>query len=196
MKNRWIWCVAAAACGVSFLMGTVVETVVAQEGEGGAMPMPEWMKLTREHEGFQKSVGDWKVTEKWWVSPDAAPMVTKAEASCKLHLNGRFLKQKYKSTMEGHPFEGRLYIGFDTLAKEYVSVWMDSMSPYLHYSRGKEVDGVLWFKGKSPDHMSGKMQTTAMSIEWKDDDEYVLTAYKLADDGSRTKTGELTYKRD
>ena len=109
---------------------------------------------------------------------------------------GRFLKQKYQSSFMGKPFEGRLYIGFDTLAKEYVSVWMDSMSPYLHYSRGKEKDGVIWLTGKAPDHMTGKMGTSTMSVEWKDDDNYELTFYKVADDGSKTKTGKLSYERD
>ena len=195
MRNRWMWFAVAVTCCACFFMGTVV----AQEGEDkgmGGMQMPAWMQKTQEHEDFKKSVGDWTVNAKFQMAPGAPPMETTAEAKTTLILNGFFMRQDYKGNMMGRPFEGVLHIGYDTIAKEFVSVWIDSMSPYLFLSRGKINEaGVLVLKGKEPDPMTGKIKDNEMTLEWTDADTYVFTFYSFGEDGTKTKGGEMVYKR-
>jgi hypothetical protein len=193
-KKQWI--AAAALVAGAFLLGRAV----AQEDEGDAggagMPgMPAWTQLTEEHAGLKKMVGDWTAESKFWIAPGQDPMVSKATASAKLIFGGRFLQMDYRGDMMGQPFNGLLHVGFDTIAKDFVSVWMDNMSPIVSVSRGPMKGGVIQLAGRDPEWMTGKMQDAWMNIRWLNDDQYVLEMWGPAPDGTKQKGGEIVYTR-
>lgn len=194
MKNPKTWCVAVLVGCLCFLVGNVV----AQEEEGGQKPaagmggMPEHMKLTAEHENFKKMVGQWDSS--WELK--LPPMKGTGTATTKLILNGRFVRQDYESEMMGQPWQGVLHIGYDTVAKEFVSVWMESMSPIMAVSRGKrQADGSLRLIGTESDPMTGQRKKVAVVTRWLNDNQYTVAFYNIGDDGKETRAGLITYTR-
>ena len=129
------------------------------------------------------------------MTPGADPMVDEGEAVTKLLYDGKIVHQNYKGSIMGKPFTGQLFMGFDTIDKEFVSVWMDSMSPIISVSRGKERDGVINFEGKEANPMTGMKEKSLMSVEWINDDQYKVTFHKVTEEGKKVLGGEMTYTR-
>ena len=172
--------------------------VAAQEGEGGmGMQMPGWTKLTKEHADLAKIAGDWTYTMKMWMAPGTPPMESTGTASGKLLWQGNYLEQHVGGNMMGRDWSGRLLLGYDTIDKEHVAVWYDSMSPIISISRGKEKDGVITYEGMEADHMNpvGTKQKSKMTVKWDNDDQYSVTFFKVQKDGTDQKTGEIIYTR-
>lgn len=179
------------ACGACFVAGQVF----AGEGEVGGMPLPEWMQKGPEHEHLAKSAGEWDVAQKMWMAPGQPPMESKATSSASLLWDGRFLQSTFRGDMMGTPFEGRLLMGFDRVDKEYVAIWIDSLSTYISVSRGKEKDGVITFETNDPDFMTGQKKPARMVMTWADDDTYTLAFQEPSGAGEPTTTMEMTYTR-
>ncbi|MHC4972830.1 MAG: DUF1579 family protein [Planctomycetota bacterium] len=194
MKNPKLWCIAALLGCVCFLVGNVT----AQE-EGGKKPaagmgaMPEHMKLTQEHADLKKMVGQWDSSWEWTLP---MPMKGTGTATTKLILGGRFIRQDYESEMMGQPWQGVLHLGYDTIEKEFVSVWMDSGSPIMSVSRGKrQADGSIKLIGMDPDHMTGKKHKVAVVTRWVNDNQYTVAFYTVSAEGKETQVGLMTYTR-
>jgi len=173
--------------------------VSAQEGEGGkGMGMrPGWTELTKEHADLKKAAGDWTYTMKTWMAPGTPPMESTGTASGKLLWQGNYLELHIEGNMMGQAWKGRLLLGYDTIDKEHVAVWYDSMSPIISISRGKEKDGVITYEGMEACHMNpaGTKQKSKMTVKWENDDQYTVTFFKVQKDGTDQKTGELIYTR-
>ncbi|MCA8960720.1 MAG: DUF1579 family protein, partial [Planctomycetes bacterium] len=152
--------VLAIALGLvaAFTLGQA--TAVQTEGQGmeGMPPMPEWMQLTECHKEMVKSCGTFDVKGTMWMVPGEPAEEFQATATRKMIMDGRFVQEDFVSEFMGMPFKGMSIEGYDTIAKEMVSIWIDSSSPYLSVQRGKvEKDGTMVMMGKSPDMMSGDM---------------------------------------
>lgn len=194
MRNPKLWCVAALLGCICFLVGNVV----AQE-DGGQKPaagmgmMPEHLKLTAEHESLKKMVGQWDSSWEWKLP---MPMKGTGTATTKLILGGRYIRQDYESEMMGQPWQGILHLGYDTIEKEFVSVWMDSGSPILSVSRGKrQADGSIRLIGMDPDYMTGKKMQVAVVTRWINDNQYTVAFYTVDKAGKETQAGLMTYTR-
>lgn len=194
MRNRrWIWWgVVAVLCGLSFLAGGVV----AQDApEGGGMEMPAWMHRTAEHEALARMAGTWEVSMRWWTHPDAEPMTSTGTTVMAPVLGGNFLRQEFTHEWMGMTFHGLGFIGYDTVDREYVSIWMEDAQPVLWVGRGKEKDGVITYEGTHPDPVTGVKQPGIFTFRREGDDKAILEIYGVAGDGSRVKQGEMTYRR-
>ncbi len=192
MNKLMISAAALVVCGGCFLAGHVFAQE-ANEG-GGGFQLPAWTQKGPQHEGMQKSVGTWDVATKMWM-PGQPPMEGKDKTTSSLLFDGRFIESKYEGSMMGVPFTGRLLLGFDQVDKEWVAVWIDSMSTYVSVSRGPEVDGVITFKTNDPDWTTGKKKPAEMVMKWTSDDQYVLTFQEKGEDGAMRTTMEFTYTR-
>ena len=90
------------------------------------------------HKALQPFVGTWTYTAAWWTSPDAEPQAMTGLAVNSLIFGGRFLKQEIRGDAEGMPpFEGLGFTGYDTIRKEYASIWFDSMATGLMTGAGQ-----------------------------------------------------------
>src|SRR4051794_25583712 len=74
----------------------------------------------KEHEVLKKLAGSYDVTFKMWMEPGKDPVETKATAEFTMEMNGRYLKQVFKGTIMGQPFNGIGYDGFDRTVNKYV----------------------------------------------------------------------------
>lgn len=187
MKRARFCSALAVACAAGLFVGIGV----AQEGG-----MPAWMRPAPEHKALERLVGNWEVDSVFHMGPPGTePMKSKGKAVGKSILGGHFVDQEYESEMMGQPFKGRLTVGFDTVAKEYVSCWVDSMSPYMYVSRGKEKEGKIVYEGREPSHMTGEMVSYQHVVTWKSDDEYTFEMIGAGPDGKMAPMGTLTYRR-
>lgn len=188
MKSKTLWGAIALLCPVAFLVGRVT-------AEEGGWEAPAWTKKTDEHEAMKKRVGEWNVKTKWWMDPSAPPKEGTATTRAELILGGYYLQETFKADFMGQPFEGRHLLGYDTIAKEYVSVWSDNMNPVPSISRGNEKDGVVTMHGMNPDWGSDKKIKQWTKLSWDNDDQFTFRFYRAGPDGEDFKTGEFVYTR-
>ena len=177
--------------------------IVAQEGEGGAdmeSMMAEWAKYMtpgEHHKHMAKMVGEWDVASKMWMGP-GEPMETKGTATFTSEFGGLYIRHHYKSEFMGQSFEGQGLMGYDIYAGEHVSTWHDNMSSGIYMSRGtcNAEDKTMTSMGTMDDPMTGRKDVHFKEvIKTIDDDHFVFSMYELGDDGSETKTMEMTYTR-
>ena len=192
--SRWMTTAAVlVACGACFLVGQVS---AQDDGGGGGMQMPEWAQKGPEHEAMKKWAGEWDVAQKMWMAPGQPPMEMAATNSAALLWDGRYLTSDFKGDYMGTPFTGRLLMGFDRADEKWVAIWIDSMSTYISVSRGVEKDGKITFETNDPDWVTGEKKKSEMVIEWKGDDQYVLSMMAAGPDGKPFTQMEMTYSRN
>ncbi len=197
MKLRVLLIGAAVGVASVLLLGEVA----AQDGEGGmGFQPPAWMKLTKEHKQFEKSVGEWEYTMKWSMAPGAPPWEGKGKTSAKLLWNGLFLEEESKGSMswggQKSDYEARLILGYDTITKEYVSIWLDSSSPIMSIGRGTEKNGAVTLYGEEPEYMNpaGIKKKVKLVVRHVNKDKRTFTSYDVKPGGD-VKTGEIVYTR-
>jgi hypothetical protein len=172
MKRYFRFAVPALACAAGLLVGVAVAQDGGQDGGAGmGMPTPAWAVKGKEHDVLKKMVGTWDAQATMGGAP-----VGPGKGENALILGGNFLEQTYKGQMGPVNFEGKLILGYDTLDKAWVSIWIDNMSPVFSISRGTEKDGVVTFKTNDPDMMdpSGKRKEGTMTVTWTGDNSYTV----------------------
>ena len=192
MKLTRTGLMATAICAVSFFVGSVV----AQDDEGMG-PMPPWMKQTKEHAELKKLAGEWDVEFQLWMMPGAPPEKAKGTSKFELVFGGKFVRETVKATMMGKPFEGEGLTGYDTVAKEFITVWFDNQSPVMSMFRGSRKDGVMTSTGKTPNMMDpkGTKKDVKAITKYESADKFIFSMWDVGADGKDTKTMELTYTR-
>jgi hypothetical protein len=155
--------------------------------------MPAWTQPTAEHKELAKSVGNWDVKGEFSM-PGQPPQQITGTAKRELILNGMFLKETFHSEFAGMPFEGQLLQGYDTIRKEWVSIWMDSGSPVISVSQGKKEGDALVFFGEDPDFMTGKLKKTKTVVKVPDADHVTVSIYDVLE-GSESLHMQMDYTR-
>ena len=98
------------------------------------------MKLTsptEAHKVFEPLAGKWNYIAKMWMTPEAKADEMTGTAESTVIYGGRFLKQEFKGTWMGQPFEGLGYTGYDVIKGEYVSIWLDNMATGIMVATGQ-----------------------------------------------------------
>ena len=93
-------------------------------------------------------------------------------------------------------YEARLILGYDTITKEYVSIWLDSSSPIMSIGRGTEKDGAVTLYGEEPEYMNpvGTKKKVKLVVRNESKDKRTFTSYDVKPGGG-VKTGEIVYTR-
>ena len=179
--------------------------VVSQDKDTGGQPdeqvMQAWMKYAQPgefHARLEPLVGHWTQTVKWWMAPDAPPVLGTGTYEYKWILGGRFLLQKVKGGPEEQPFEGLGLIGYDNFKKKYTSMWTDSMSTAIFTALGTCDDSgkVFTFVGEHDDVFTGKPNQKFRAItRIVSKDKLIDEMYMKGPDGKEFKTLEITSTR-
>jgi Protein of unknown function (DUF1579) len=112
-------------------------------------------------------------------------------------LGNRYLRQEWKGTFAGEPFEGVGYFGYDNTKKHYFSTWFDTMSTGVMVSTGKYDPATKKFtlSGTFPDPMSGKDTTVRQLVTIVDDNTHKMEMWGPGPDGKDAKMMEIVYTR-
>jgi hypothetical protein len=111
-----------------------------QEGKIDIQAMMEIYKKagtpSEPHKLLANLEGSWTTRTRSWMEPGKPPIESTGTCEQKMVLDGHYLRQEYTGDMMGTPFKGINLLGYDNHAKQYVSVWLDSMSTVIFYFEG------------------------------------------------------------
>jgi hypothetical protein len=112
-------------------------------------------------------------------------------------LGGRYVQTTWTTSFMGMPFEGRGTEGYDNLAKQYVSSWVDNMGTGILYSTGTcdEKGTKCSYKGDMMDPMTGQKSYMRQEVTWIDDNTFKTEMSGPGPDGKEFKWMEITVKR-
>jgi hypothetical protein len=136
-----------------------------------------------EHDRLKEMEGVWDVTI------DYDGREAKGTISYKMDLNGCWLVGKFDGEAFGQKFEGRSLDSYDSIAKLYVSIWVDSLSTRAQISEGK------YDPKTKKTTLSGEWGRFQSTREMKDKDTMVLTMVAPSGTGVGSRTIKTTYKR-
>ncbi len=135
-----VGCLALGALVGALAIGAGPEKKEAPKGGAPdeAAMMEAMMKLATPgaaHKHLEQWAGDWNLVVKSWMAPDAPVEESKATASSKLIMGGRYLVEKVNGSwdMGGQimEFEGMAIMGFDNQKQQFFSLWFDNFGTGL-----------------------------------------------------------------
>jgi hypothetical protein len=156
----------------------------------------EFPTPTAEHAGLQERAGVWNVQSSFYMDPDPATPPMVAEAKETVETFGDFwTRSVYESDFMGQPFRGQATLGYDPEKEEYVSTWIDTMSPTFFHFRGKLEGDTLEMKGRAFDCMS-KLEASYRTTEvHRSPDERVFEMFMELPDGNEFRMMTHVYTR-
>jgi len=197
--------VALSQDGMDFSVPPVdpAEHQIAPAFDPSSVSMEAWMKTTtpgEEHKLLGKLVGDYDVVTKMWMNGagNGQPTVSKGEASIKWILGGKHLREHFKGTMMGQPFEGSATTSYDIYAGQYVTHWVDSMSTTAGVMKGHaSMDGgaIVQYGAMDEPMMNMRGKTIKAVTRKVDEDTHVFEMHDLHIGGDNTMVFEMTYTR-
>jgi hypothetical protein len=160
----------------------------------------EATERTKRHEMLDKMTGEYDVTIKMWMGGEGTgmPTVSQAESTIKWALGKKHLREDFRGTVMGQPFEGLGMTSYDNYSGQYVSYWADTMStaPSLMRGHASMDGGAIIFYGAMDDPMMGVRGKMVKAVtRMIDEDTHVMEMHDLHIGESHTKVMELTYTR-
>lgn len=151
---------------------------------------------TAAHKRLEEHAGRWKVAAKFYMDPSQPPMEIEATETIEM-FGGFWTVSTFEADMFGAPFRGKATLGYDPIAEEYVSTWIDTMSPnFFKFTGNFDASGkVLEMSGEAYSMMTNELTRYRTTEEHKGPDERVLEMFVTAPDGSELKMFTHVYTR-
>jgi hypothetical protein len=145
------------------------------------------------HAELAKQVGEWDADVEHYM-PGMPVEKSKGSAKVTMVMNGRFLREDFKGTMMGQPFEGMMLLGYDNNLKRYDSTWIDSMGTGMMVTNSK---------GDTPEELSGsfycpmaKKEITARLVtKFVNNGKHIFEMHAPGLDGKEALMMRITYNR-
>jgi len=148
------------------------------------------------HKRLLPMVGSFRAVTEFVMAPGGPAQQHDGTSENTLVLGGRFLRQVYRGTAMGMPFEGIGYTGYDNPSKRYVGTWMDTFGTGLMISlgTGRPTDKKITFNAQAIDP-AGKKLLFDCIIGVKDHDHHSFEMWTKAPNGKRFRTMKVDYVR-
>jgi|SRR6266496_1040055 len=149
------------------------------------------------HQALEPLVGEWEVSSKWYMAPDAPPLESKGTSSTRWILGKRFLQDDFAGDFMGKPMKGLGLTGYDNLKKKYVGVWVDESGTGIFTNEGTAdaAGKVFTFHGKMDDPMTGeKDKEMKFILRLLSSDKHTFEMHDLSK-GNKSLCAEMTYTR-
>jgi hypothetical protein len=147
------------------------------------------------HKKLEYFAGKWdtECSEMWM----GETTVTKGTCFAEKMWDGRYIKSEYKGSMNGKPFTGISYTGYNNAGKEFQSTWMDSMGTAMMLSTGKMDDsGKSWtYTGECNCPMTGQKMGMREVVTIIDANSYKFDMYMPGPEGKEMLGMTIMYKR-
>jgi hypothetical protein len=150
------------------------------------------------HKNLAKMVGDWTFVNRMWMAPGQPPQESTGTMHAETILGGRYVQSVWKGSFMGQEFEGRSTDGYDNVAKQFVSSWVDNMGTGIMLSTGTCENGgkKCTTVGETSDPMTGGKATMKSVITWIDNNSFKNEMYgKDPASGQEYKMMEIVAKR-
>jgi hypothetical protein len=172
---------------------------ISDKEKKGGNDMKAWIMYMTPgpmHKMLERYNGDWKEEITFWMSPGAEATTSIASCSNKMIMDGRYQESRHTSEMNGMPFEGLGYLGYDNAKKVFVSTWMDNMGTGIMNMEGPwdEKSKTMRLQGKAVDPMTGKEKQVREEFTIIDDDHQLMEMYTL-ENGKEFKNMEIKFTR-
>ena len=186
---------------IALMLCSLSYTQAVPADDSGSVKLEEvmalYLKLASpgpEHEILKSQVGTWKTSAKVWAGT-GEPMANAGAAEITSILGGRFLREEYKGTMMGMPFEGFRLTGYDKIQNKYITTWLDNLGTGMMVLEGTAGPGgrTITWKGMHPNPMTGVLTEIKMVTRIVDDGR-IVALYENRD-GKEVKSMEITYTR-
>jgi hypothetical protein len=189
---------------VALMCAALVGSALAQGDKPAQMSPDEMMKAYEaaakpgpEHAMLAQTAGRWNCTVKTWTDPSADPETSEGTEEAEMIFGGRYLRNHFKGSMMGKPYEGMGTLGFDNVKKKYVGNWMDSMGTGILSYEGdyNPQSKELVCRGAYADAMTGKDMDCRLVSRFVSDNQHVFEMWGPAPTGGEVKWMEITYNR-
>ncbi len=165
----------------------------AEEGEKAGPPA--WMRRAKEHDMLARFVGNWTFTTRHFAVPGQEPITSSGTSAGALVLNGNYLRFEIRGAVGGAEWVGVWHLGYDTLDKQFVGIWMDDHSPVPSVSRGEEKDGILTLEGDGVDPATGTKRRGRTRLRCDGADRFHLVTEEITAGGASCTLAEIEYRR-
>jgi len=160
----------------------------------------EWMQKNvpgDPHKLLAQNAGEWTISVKTWMTPDAQPTTSAGTSSTKMILDGRYLQETSSGDMGGFPFSGQGLTAYDNASKKYEATWVDNMSTAIFHCDGSYDAGSksLTMNGMTYDPAAGKDVAVKTVTRFVDDKSHVFEWWGPDPSGKMFKSMEITYTR-
>ncbi|MFT5289631.1 MAG: hypothetical protein ACI8PQ_002367 [Planctomycetota bacterium] len=161
--------------------------------------MADMMRLAtpgQQHAELAKGAGKWDVSGKSYAGPGGEAMDMVATSEAEMIMGGRYRIEHFHSEFMGAPFDGMLIAGFDNLAGQHWTIWVDSMSTrYLADFGGMSDDDTLETHGTMRDSMTPDGRPSRTTVKHHNEDHYSMKMYDSLPDGTEWLAMEFEYRR-
>ena len=167
-----------------------------------AMPsMEDMAKMStpgEHHKLMEKFEGAWLTKSKFRLAPDQPWTESAGTCYSKMWYGGRFLHTTYKGDMMGQEFKGLGLMGYDNIAKEYQSTWIDDMSTGIIMLTGAYDASSKTFTlaGECSCPTTGGKKRMKEVIKLTSADSYSMDFYDVDEKGKEFVSMVITYTRD
>jgi hypothetical protein len=153
------------------------------------------MKPGPEHQQLATRTGVWDVACSFWMKPDEPVTETKGSMTYSSIFDGKYLQGEFTATMMGKPFVGHSIDGYNTVTKQYESVWYDTMGSSITSLSGPSSGNgkTVTYSGEMTCPMNGHVQLRHVETH-QSNDQFSVLAYHIKD-GKERKVMEFQYTR-
>jgi hypothetical protein len=191
---------AAASGGATGQQAAAPAPAAGKDDNQAMMAAYEAMaKPGEHHKRLGTLVGRWTMTGKGWMAPGQPPIEMSSTMEASWVLDGHYLREAHHGSFLGKPFEGMALDGYDNVAHEYFSTWVDNMGTGVLDFRGTCDDPckTLNLVAEGIDPMSGKKMKERETTTFIDADTFRFEMYMVGagPDGQDVKMMEFEAKR-
>jgi hypothetical protein len=149
------------------------------------------------HKLLAQSEGEWNLSVKTWMTPDAQPTTSAGKSSAKMILNGRYLEETSSGDMSGFQFSGQGLTAYNNASKKYEATWVDNGSTAIYHCDGTydAATKSITMTGMTYDPSAGKDVQAKTVTRYVDDKTRVFEWWGPDAKGKLFKSMEITYTR-
>lgn len=149
-----------------------------------------------QHRALAEMEGTWDTISRIWIAPHKPPILSTGTCEQKMLFNGRYLQQVFSGEGKREKFNGVNLMGYDTHAKMFISIWIDSMNTGIYFFEGSaDAEGkTITQKARYDDPVRGlTVWRSIIRVIDKNTLEYEM--YLSSGEGEKEKKMEMTLLR-
>jgi len=155
--------------------------------------------VTEHHRAMDPLAGTFRARVQLWMGP-GEPHVSTGTMVNEWDLGERFLKQTYTGDPGEGPFpdfEGRGYMGYNTVTKKYEGFWIDTASTMFQTEAGDyDPAARRWtMLGEVANPQTGGVMKKRSVFTLTGDDEHLMETFFTGPDGTEFKAMEIAFAR-